>query len=228
MELTDSGIALEANTSEPVSVATPNEWKPVFDSLAKVLKVRTDLVLDTLKEAWPKTVREGQLGNFLADALRKEAGADIGLWPSGSLRGGLAKGKVTVGDLWKALPAPEQVSVFEIPGSDVQRMLLRQMMQPREFLFLSGASCTADSSRFGGSPIKVFVDGKPIQPSGRYKIAIPKAIRSRMFDLTGFSLESAAPQYLERWDRDMIEAYIRTNRMKTSLGRVPAMYGLLR
>jgi 5'-nucleotidase/UDP-sugar diphosphatase len=228
MNLTDTGVALEANTAEPANVATPKEWKPVFDSLAKVLKTRTDLALDTLKEAWPKTSREGLLGNFLADALRREAGADIGLWPSSSLRGGLAKGKVTVGDLWKVLPSPQLVSVFEIPGSDVQRMLLRQMTRPRDFLFLSGASCTSDSSRFGGSPIQVFVDGKPIQPSGRYKIAIPNAVRESMFDLTGFSLESAAPQYLERWDRDMIEAYIRSNRMRTSVGRVPAMYGALR
>jgi len=228
MNLTDSGVALEASTAEPPTVALPKEWKPVFDSLSKVLKARSDVVLDTLREAWPKTAREGMLGNFLADALRKEAEADIGLWPAGTIRSGLSKGKITAGDLWKALPPPEQVSVFEVPGSDVQRMLLRQMTQPRDFLFLSGASCTPDSSRFGGSPIQVFVNGKPIQSSGRYKIAIPQGIRSRMYELTGFSLESAAPQYLERWDRDMIESYVRSNRLKTSVGRVPGMYGLLR
>lgn len=229
MELFDGGVSLKESVSvPPTGIALPKAWKPVYDSLAQGLKSRTDVILDTLKEAWPKTAREGNLGNFLADALRKEAGADIGLWPASSLKAGLPKGKVTVGDLWKVVPPPEQASVFEVPGSDVQRMLLRQMTQPRDFLFLSGASCTSDSSRFGGSPIKVYVDGKPIQPSGRYKIAIPYSIRSKMYDMTGFSLESAAPQYLERWDRDMIEAYARTNRFKTSVGRVPGMYGLLR
>ena len=229
LTLTDSGLsAVEMVQTPPAGIALPKAWKPLFDSLSEIATSRANAVLDTLKEAWPKTTHEGYLGNFLADALRMEAKADIGLWPASSLRSGLAKGRVTAGDLWKTIPPPEQVSVFELPGSDVQRLLLYQMTKAKDFLFLSGASCTPDSSSSGGSPTQVSVDGKPIQSSTRYRIAIPMAIRQRLYDLTGFSIESADPTYLERWDRDLIEKYIREHGLQSSLKRVPAMYGIRR
>lgn len=228
-ERPDSTATVTAEVSStPKNLQALPEWKPVLDSLSAILKARTDEVLATTKEAWPKTAREGRLGNFLADALRSEAGVDIAFWPASAIRGGIPRGRVTVGDLWKALPPPEQVSVFELPGSDVQKVLLFQMNQPKDFLFVSGASCTSDSSRFGGSPIQVSVDGKPLQPSDRYKIAIPLSIRERIYELTGLSLASAGPTYLERWDRDMIEAYARRNLFRSTLGRVPSMYGVVR
>lgn len=219
-------VAIKENvTSPPADIALPPDWKPLFDSLSAFLKTKSDAVAGSLAEPWPKTAREGHLGNFLADALRQESGADIAFWPASAVLAGLPKGKVTMGDLWKTVPPPEQVSLFELPGSDVQKLLLRQMMQPKDFLFVSGASCTSDSSRFGGSPIQVFVDGKAIQPSGRYKIAIPLSIRNRIYDLTGLSLQSAGPVYMERWDRDMLEKYANEKGLVSSLGRVPAMYG---
>jgi 5'-nucleotidase / UDP-sugar diphosphatase len=225
----DSAATVTAEVSmTPKGLQALPEWKPVLDSLSAILKARTDEALATTKEAWPKTAREGRLGNFLADALRAEAGVDIAFWPASAVRGGIPKGRVTVGDLWKALPPPEQVSVFELPGSDVQKVLLFQMNQPKDFLFVSGATCTADSTRFGGSPMQVSIDGKPLQSSDRYRIAIPLSIRERIFELTGLSLASAGPTYLERWDRDMIEAYARQNQFRSTLGRVPAMYGVVR
>ncbi len=226
LTLTDSGWSLTENVlAPPARLSVPKEWKPTFDSLAGILKSREDEVLDTLREAWPKTTREGKLGNFLADALRQGAQADIALWPGSDVRGGLPKGKVTVGQLWKALPSPQPVSVFELPGSDIVKLLFRQMSKPSDYLFLSGASCTPDSSKFGGSSLEVFVDQKPILPSEHYKIAIPESIRDHIYDLTGFSLESAAPVEVGRWDRDLIEEYARTNHFRTTLGRVPSMYG---
>ena len=89
------------------------------------------------------------------------------------------------------------------------------------------ASCSADSSGFGGSSIRVTVAGKPLQPSDRYKVAIPLAIRDDIYALLGMSLESAGPTYLERWDRDMIESYARKNQFRSTTGRVPAMYGVV-
>lgn len=225
----DSGATVTAALSAiPRNIRLPSEWKSVYDSLSGILRARTDEVLATSKDNWSQTKRDGMLGNFLADALRGEAGTNIAFWPASSIKGGILRGRVTVGDLWKVTPSPEQVSVFEIPGSDLERILLRQMQQPKEFLFLSGATCTPDSSRFGGSPIKVFVDGKPLQPSDRYTVAIPLAIRDDIYDLLGMSLASAGPEFLERWDRDMIESYARKNQFRASTGRVPDMYGVVR
>jgi 2',3'-cyclic-nucleotide 2'-phosphodiesterase (5'-nucleotidase family) len=203
----------------------PETWKPVFDSLDWIAKSETDSVVGELREAWPRTKREGNLGNFLADAIREESGSDIGLWPASAVRVGLAKGKVTQGDLWKVIGPFAQVSVFELPGSEVKHLIRYQFQHSKDFLFLSGITCTPDSSATGGADSKVFVGGKPVQGGDHYKIAMPQSLRDNIYDLTGFSLESASPDYLERWDREMVLEHLRKTGLKTTLGRVPAMYG---
>ena len=226
LELTDSGLTATATSIRADSkAALPAEWTPVFDSLEAIVKSKSDSVVGDLREAWPITKREGNLGNFLADAIREESGSDIGLWPASDVHAGLRKGKVTVGDLWKAIGPFEQVSVFDLPGSEVKRLVRYQFRHSVDFIFLSGVSCTADSSVGGGPESQVFVGGKPVQGGDHYKIAIPQSLRDDIYDLTGFSLESASPEYLERWDRDLVLDHARKTGFKTTLGRVPAMYG---
>jgi len=157
-------------------------WKPVFDSLETIVKSKSDSVVGDLREAWPITKREGYLGNFLADAIREESGSDIGLWPASDVHAGLRKGKVTVGDLWKAIGPFEQVSVFDLPGSEVKRLVRYQFHHSTDFIFLSGATCTADSSVGGGPESQVFVNGKPVQGGDHYRIAIPQSVRDRYLE----------------------------------------------
>jgi len=223
---TETGIQVQA-ILEPLPQKPKSNAPiiPLLDSLAKLAKATTDSVVDTLKEAWPIPNREGNLGNWVADALRMQAGTNMALVPVSALKAGLPRGKITVGDIWKILGPAQQVSVFELPGSELERLLRRQMSRSSEYLFLSGASCTSDSSAFGGSRGVVLIEDKPILPSERYKVAIPQVLRDRPFEITGFSFESLAPEYLERWDRDLLLEHVRLNRLKTSLGRVPPMWG---
>jgi len=165
------------------------------------------------------------LGNFLADAIRQQTASDVGIWPSVGIHAGLPRGRVTRADLLKVLGPFAQVSVFDLPGSELKRMIKVQFSHPTDFLFLSGITCTPDSSAFGGPGTQVLVGGKPVQGGDHYKIAIPQSLRNDIYNLTSFSLESAAPEYQERWDRDVVLEYARKNGLKTSLGRVPAMYG---
>ncbi|MBK8801739.1 MAG: bifunctional metallophosphatase/5'-nucleotidase [Fibrobacteres bacterium] len=223
---TESGIQVASvTTTLPAKAKFPGPISPTLDSLQRMLKSKTDSVLDTLKEAWPIPTREGNLGNWVADALRFQSGSHVALVPFSALKSGLPKGKITVGDMWKVLGPAQQVSVFELPGSELERLLRRQMSRSTEYLFLSGASCTSDSSAFGGSRGVVLIDDKPILPSERYKVAIPQALRDRPYEITGFSFESLAPEYIERWDRDLLVEHVRNFRLKTNLGRVPPMWG---
>ena len=226
LSVADSGLVVDAYTlkANPNS-SLPAGWKPVFDSLDALVKAKTDSVVGEIREAWPVTRREGNLGNFLADAIREESGSDIGLWPASDVHAGLGKGKVTVGDLLKAVGPFAQVSTFVLPGSEVKRLVRYQFRHSTDFIFLSGVTCTPDSSVGGGPESHVFVDGKPVQGGDQYKIAIPQSLRDGIYDLLGISLESASPDYLERWDRDLVLDHARKSGIKTTLGRVPAMYG---
>ena len=227
----DAGLDLEARRL-PVPgspIALPASQKAVFDSVERSQKIRSDSIVGSLPEAWPKTAREGSLGNFLADALRAETGAEVGIWPAAGIHAGLPKGKVTAGDLHRVLGSFELVSVFELPGSELKRLVKNQFQRPTDFLFLSGLTCTPDSSRFGGPGTEVLLDGHPVQGGEHYRIAIPQCLRADLYNLTGFSVESAAPEYREMlWDRDAVLQYVRKNGLRTSLGRVPAMYGASR
>jgi 5'-nucleotidase / UDP-sugar diphosphatase len=226
LEMSDTGVVVRASSIRADSKAIlPSAWKPVFDSLEKIVRTKSDSVVGELREAWPVTKREGNLGNFLADAIREESGSDIALWPASDIHAGLRKGKVTAGDLWKAIGPFEQVSVFDLPGSEVKRLVRNQFRRSKDFLFLSGASCSPDSSVGGGAESHVFVGGKPVEGGDHYKIAIPQSIRDDIYELTGFSLGSASPEYLERWDRDLVLDHVRKVGLKTTLGRVPVMYG---
>jgi len=229
LEWSDSGVAVNVSAPGPRRpVAVPAAWKPVFDSLEATLRSKTDSVVGTLRESWPATRKEGYLGNFLADAIREESGSDIGLWPASGIYAGLKKGKVTVGDLWKVTGPFSQVSQFSLPGSDVRRLILHQFQHASGFVFLSGVTCTVDSSAFGGPESRITVGGKPLQGGDYYKIAIPQSLRDDIYDLTGFSLASASPQYLERWDRDLVLAHAAKAGLVATTGRVPAMYGSTR
>jgi 5'-nucleotidase len=229
LALSDSGVSVRVSAPSPKRpVAIPAAWKPVFDSLEALLKAKTDSVVGTLREPWPATRKEGYLGNFLADAIREESGSDIGLWPASGIYAGLKKGKVTVGELWKVTGPFSQVSQFSLPGSDVRRLILHQFQHASGFVFLSGATCTVDSSAFGGPESRITVGGKPLQGGDYYKIAIPQSLRDDIYALTGFSPASASPQYLEEWDRDLVLAHVAKVGLLTTTGRVPAMYGASR
>ena len=167
------------------------------DSLLSAYQSRE---IGNLKAAWAPTRREAPLGNWMADALRGGTKADIALVPASWIQKGFPKGRVRVEDVWNAIPPGlNMVSVFTLPGSDVMKYLERQMRHSKEYIFLSGLSCTPDSSMFGGNPIAAVVGGKPLDKSAYYRIAIPKQLRNDIYELTGISESSAGAE----WDRHL-------------------------
>ena len=63
---------------------------------------------------------ESRIGNFVADAYRWAAGADVGLQNSGGVRDGPAiAGDVTVADLVSVVPFEEPVAVAELSGEEL-------------------------------------------------------------------------------------------------------------
>lgn len=213
-------------------VAVPNArptnaaWKAMYASHDSILTSLLSKEVGNLKNAWPTTRREGLLGNWMADALRGGTGADIGLVPASWIRKGLPKGKVRVEDIWNAMPPGlNMVSVFTLPGSDVMKFLERQMRRSKEFLFISGLTCTPDSSMFGGSPISASIGGKLLDKSAYYTIAIPLQLRNDIYELTGISESSAGAEWTRVWESDMVIQWALTKGLATELGRVPPMYG---
>lgn len=210
----------------PRTLPTNAAWKAMNTSHDSLLASFLSREVGNLKSAWPATRREGLLGNWMADALRGGTGADIGLVPASWIRKGLPKGKVRVDDIWNAVPPGlNLVSVFTLPGSDVMKYLERQMRRSKEFIFISGLTCSPDSSMFGGSPISASIGGNRLDKSAYYKIAIPLQLRNDIYELTGISESSAGAEWTRIWESDMVVQWALTKGLSTETGRVPAMYG---
>jgi 5'-nucleotidase/UDP-sugar diphosphatase len=62
------------------------------------------------------------LGALVTDAMLEATGADIAVINSGALRGDILQGDITYGNILSVLPFANQVSVFELAGSDVIAM----------------------------------------------------------------------------------------------------------
>lgn len=227
LQANDPGWTATASTL-PLSRQRPLNaaWKAMDATHDSLVASNLGQEIGTLKSAWAPTRREGPLGNWMADALRDGTGADLSLVPASWIRAGFPKGKVRVEHVWNAIPPGlNLVSVFTLPGSDVMKFLERQMRKSKEYLFVSGLTCTPDSSMFGGNPIRATIGGKPLDKSAYYRIAIPRQLREDIYELTGVSESSAAPEWTTVWEADMVAAWARKNGLVVQTGRVPAMYG---
>ncbi|WP_232686052.1 bifunctional metallophosphatase/5'-nucleotidase [Halobacterium zhouii] len=103
---------------------------PVHDPLAECLRERManaglDDVVGRVAEPMERTEAtlfhgESRVGNFVADAYRWAADADVGLQNAGGVRDGPAiEGDVTVADLVSLVPFEEPVGVAELSGEEL-------------------------------------------------------------------------------------------------------------
>ena len=103
---------------------------------------------DVLLEGSREVVRgkETNLANFIADAMRKESGADICLINAGLIRAsinsdGHANYEITIKDVLNVLPYSNSLTVVSLPGRAIYRMLEKSAAcNPGEgrFLHVSG------------------------------------------------------------------------------------------
>ena len=119
---------------------------------------------------------ETSLGNFVADIMVEHTGAQIGLVNSGGLRASIKQGPVTVEDVFKAMPYPNELIVTKITGEELKQALTRSVQGGREdedggFLQVSGLKFDVR----GKSPenIRVGKDLSPLDPEAVYTVAIP-------------------------------------------------------
>ncbi len=136
---------------------------------------------------------ETNLGDLAADSVREAGKADIGLMNGGGIRASIKKGKVTYADIIAVFPFNNDICVVEATGQQILDALewgARGVPQENGgFLHVSGLTYEIDSAI--DSPCKanadammesingkrrvsnVMVDGAPIDPKEKYRVAGP-------------------------------------------------------
>ncbi|PSQ03123.1 bifunctional metallophosphatase/5'-nucleotidase [Halobacteriales archaeon QS_5_70_17] len=121
-----------------------------------------------------RTSGECRIGNFVADAYRWAADADLAVHNSGGIRDGPAlSGAVTVADLVGVVPFDEPVAVAEVTGGELQSLFGEAYRAPhgeaRWEAHVSGAEVVYDTDAREVRELRV--DGAPVADDRTYALA---------------------------------------------------------
>ncbi len=176
--------------------------------------------------------REQTAGNFIADAVLdtgRRAGAQIALMNSGGVRTDLvpaADGSVTYGQIFAMHPFGNSIVVKTLTGAQLKALLEQQFAsgtntteKPVILLPSQGFFLAYDLRRPAGDRIvKMTLNGKPVDPAGRYRMAVPSFLASGGDNFTVFT-EGTGEKDMGL-DLDALEAWLKKGAKVPKLGRI--------
>ncbi len=113
-------------------------------------------------------------GNFLADALRRHAVADVGLMNRGGIRTDLDAGPITRRHAFELCPFENNVTVLTVTGAELSSMLARSVEgTAHSGLEVSGLVVEAAVDAAGKrSLVGLKVGGTAVDPQKEYRVAV--------------------------------------------------------
>jgi len=207
-------------------------------AIVKKYKERVDAVLnESIGEAEMdldgENVRKGEtnLGNFIADIMRRASMADVTLINGGGIRTSIKKGEVRVKDVYSVLPFDNYIVAIKLTGKQIKEALEHGVSAVEDeegrFPQVSGLTFKYSPTEKRGSRVKeVYIAGKPIDPDRTYIVAtndflavggdgykaFGEAIKSsRDFPAIGGMMKGEKVVYSDssRWVRDVMVEYIK-------------------
>ena len=153
---------------------------------------------------------ESPMGDLIADAQRKFAGADFAFMNPGGIRAPIAAGEVTYGELFTVQPFDNQVVKMRLTGNQVYRVLEQQFGADgrTRILQVSGLEFSYNSTNPAGQRITsvTLPDGTPVDRNATYTVAANSFIATGGDGFTVFK-EGQSPETLGS-DLDALEAHI--------------------
>src|SRR5688572_24468235 len=211
----------------PVTDAIPDapEFAPVaakYKDLLEKLAVKVganSVELDALSHS--VRTKETNIGNFIADAYRKAADADVALVNGGSIRADLTynPGPLTMRAVLSMLPFNNPIVKVEVTGKLLADILEHGVArsaednEPGRFPQVSGMSFKFDTRKLPGQRVSdIMVGGKPLDDKKTYTMATSDFLVSRGGD--GYTMFKDAkiliPADKAQKDSDVFEQAIRS------------------
>lgn len=196
------------------------KYRPLLEQLA--IKVgATSVELDAL--SYSNRNKETNIGNFVADAYRAAANADVALVNGGSIRADLTynPGVLTKRDVLSILPFNNPIVKIELSGKTLKEALEHGVArsgagednEPGRFPQISGMSFKFDSTKPAGNRVtEILVGGKALDESKTYTLATSDFLVSRSGD--GYAMFKNAKVLIDAAtapkDSDMFEQAIKS------------------
>jgi len=171
-----------AVAEDPEFAAVTAKYKDTLVELSAPVG-STTVDLDA-RSATSRTV-ETNIADFIADAIRRAASADVVLFNGGSIRADtvISAGELTLRDVLSILPFNSELVKIQVTG-DVLRQALENGLslsgpqaEPGRFPQVSGLTYAYDLSRAPNDRVReVVVAGQPLDPRKTYTLATSKYV----------------------------------------------------
>ncbi|WP_335850227.1 5'-nucleotidase [Brachyspira intermedia] len=113
------------------------------------------------------------LGNFVSDiAASSQDGIDIALINSGSLRGKLPSGKVTLGNMYEFFPFDNLIILTTLKGKDLKTILELSASRKGEGAFLQVSKDCIINFDSNGKLLESSIKGRTINDNEKYVVAV--------------------------------------------------------
>ena len=197
-------------TKEAVQGEPSEAVSSLVDRYRSMLEAEFGQVVGEATEALGRSYNgPSPLGNWVTDTLRRQNGTDIGLYNAGGIRADLASGPITKGDLFQIFPFSNAVVTFEITGSELLGVLLRNVDAAVDgrhgSMQLSGAQLTWRLKSGVPEAVEILVGGAPFDPSAIYTVAT----NTYVVDQSEKYLSGAQPKNVEQQGETVFEAVLR-------------------
>lgn len=163
---------------DPDMMAAVNGYKSVLAKNLDVVLARLAAPLDSRTEI--VRTQETAIGDFIADAMREQSGADVAITNGGGIRGNrtyAAGDDLLKRDVLSELPFGNKLVVTSVPGAAILAALENGLQfagaPSGRFPQISGLKAEASKDRPKGARVRaVAVNGVPLDLAKTYKIAI--------------------------------------------------------
>ncbi len=145
------------------------EVSTFIDSVQHGIEKDYSQVIGTLKGDWMRNDNgESGIGDFLADAQREAAHADIGFMNNAGIRKNLSAGPITKRDIFEILPFRNILTTFQLSGTEVKTIVLNYI-EKHARIQTSGIRCEWKHGADGNTEIvKLEINGKPFDENATY------------------------------------------------------------
>ena len=170
--VTTAGVA-----PDPGVQALVDKHNAMLDKELDVVIGKTAVELDSRRSS--VRTMETNMGNLIAEAMRRGVGAEVGLANGGGIRGDrtyAAGTELTRKDILTELPFGNATILMELSGADLRAALENGVSQVEDkagrFPQIAGMTMTYDPKAAAGSRVvEAKVGGVPLDPARIYKVA---------------------------------------------------------
>jgi len=151
-----------------------NQVTKLVDEMKAKVDQEYNEVIGTLVSDWRRgSQNESNIGDFVADAMREAAGADVGVTNSSGIRKDLNAGPVKKIDLFEINPFRNYLCTFTLSGAELRKFAkghIESIARGRSPLQMSGLRCTWKRKEVGVDILSVKVNGQDVDDAKQYVI----------------------------------------------------------